>query len=170
MPISTAATGDCRPARVLGRRSRSSADFCASFTLFRRDRVSLSGPPLEHCGDTVLAESFARDAPNMKFAAEINPLAHARARARGTCRGFIPHRIARCSRVATRGVTCADTFDNFRSHEWTGGDRGRIKLHAINRNLLLDFQFRPAWRINSHNMAIEISKIEEQIRWSKAEK
>lgn len=78
-----------------GARSRSSADFRASFTLFRRDRVSLSGPPLEHCGDTLLAESFARDAPNMKFAAEINLLV----RVREASRGFIPRRIARDSRV-----------------------------------------------------------------------
>lgn len=77
-------------------RSRSSADFRAGFTLFRRDRVSLSGPPLEHCGDTLLAESFARDAPNMKCAAEINLLV----RAREASRGFIPLVELRAIRVS----------------------------------------------------------------------
>lgn len=100
MPISTAATW--LPPGNTRSRLRSSADFRAGFTLFRSDRVSLSGPPLEHCGDTVLAESFARDAPNMKFAAEINLLV----RVREVSRGFIARQIARLTHYEVRCHAC----------------------------------------------------------------
>jgi len=118
-----------QPAGRRSGRSRSSADFCAGFTLFRRDRVSLSEPPLEHCGDTVLAESFARDAPNMKSAAEINPLV----RAREVFRGFIPHRAARAHVLAL-----ADTLDNSEADRSRENEVGRVSKFAVNENLIPD--------------------------------
>lgn len=81
---------DCRP--ILARARAQARIFARVLRFSARDRVSLSGPPLEHCGDTVLAESFTRDAPNMKFATKINLLV----RTREVSRGFIPRRPAHC--------------------------------------------------------------------------
>lgn len=129
--------GDVIAARHSRSRSRSSADFRAGFTLFRRDRVSLSGPPLEHCGDTVLAESrllvtrrIWNSPPKLTCSSAREELS----------RGFIPRRMSRGSRhcevcVMSR-LRIPSILNEDRYRSWR-----KIKLHLYLNRPLAEIRF-----------------------------